>query len=120
MNLRKTCIDLSIRKLVDHIVYFPSIFADSSHDSLLAPLVQLKEEAVSPPPPSSNEMVTLVNDQHNVIAAAGQQHSISGVISGGGGGNGDTPARLSLAATRALTESTRILLCVERRYHQVW
>ena len=53
------------------------------------------------PPPSSNEMVTLVNDQQ--LLAAGRHPS--SVV----GSTGSGPARLSLAATRALTESTRIL-----------
>ena len=70
-------------------------------DPLLTPLVQLKEEAVSPPPPSSNEMVTLVNDQQ--LLASGRH--TSAVVGGAASG----PTRLSLAATRALTESTRIL-----------
>ena len=87
----------SIEKYCYHNISF---FLDSSQDPILTPLVQLKEEAVSPPPPSSNEMVPLVNDQQ--LIAAGR-HTSSSV----GGGTG--PTRLSLAATRALTESTRIL-----------
>ena len=86
---------------INHMNY--RFIPESSQDPLLTPLVQLKEEAVSPPPPSSNEMVPLVNDQQ--LLAAGR-HSSSSV---GGGGNGGGPTRLSLAATRALTESTRIL-----------
>ena len=62
----------------------------------------MKEEAVSPPPPSSTEMATLVNDQQ--IIATGHHTSARACDSGSGG-----PTRLSLAASRALTECTRIL-----------
>ena len=70
-------------------------------------MVQLKEEAVSPPP--QNEMVTLVNEM--IVNAAANAAAVAAAAAS----HHHPSARLALTASRALTESTRILPPTEPR-----